>query len=698
MNFFFNPCSIAVVGASPNPVKGGNALIKNLKRGYPGPIYPVNPHYKEIEGLRCFPKVSHIREPVDLAIVFISAPLVPEALRDCAAAGVRGVMIESGGFAETGENGRALQEECRQIGKESGIRLWGPNCMGLVDGRRNFVFSFLSPVIWEDGLTPGEVSLIVQSGMLAGGFLIDLMSHGTMGVSKVCSIGNKVDVDECELLEYLISDPGTAVVALYLEGISRGRAFLEIACRSQKPIIVLKGGRSPRGAKAAMSHTASLSGNDRIVRGALAQAGIIEANDFKQMMDISRALATVPKGIEAGRAAVLTFSGGAGILSADSLSAHGMDLADLSPETCRRLEEFFPPWMPVANPIDLWPAVEILGGAEAYQRAAEVVMEDPGVDVLLLHSFIGGFRLDLDLEILAAISKKKRKPIFFWLLGKQHEAMEFHKRAQSLGMPVFRELSRAVEAIHAVFSYGRQKAEIGGEMRLDASPIEKVPTLKKVVGEMPVSAGPLDEFDSKMALSAMGIPTVQEAIANGSTQALNIAREFGFPVVLKGLAKGEIHKTEHGLVRLDLRDDKQVLSALDELMGRLGGQGRILVQKQVRPEAEFICGMVQDQQFGPTVMFGVGGVMAELYDDVVFRVAPLSRRDAFDMMGSIRAKEILEGFRGRQPVDRENLAEVLIALGRIGLEARRVIEIDVNPLAVVNGKPVAVDATVVLGD
>jgi len=260
MEFFFNPRSIAVVGASPNPRKVGNALIRNLKRGYRGSVYPVNPNYSEIEGLRCFPRVSEIEEPVDLAIVFVSARLVPEALRDCAAGGARGVMIESGGFAETGERGKALQEECCTIGKETGMRLWGPNCMGLVDARRNFVFSFLAPEIWEEGLTPGNVSLVVQSGMLSGGFLIDLMSHGTMGVSKVCSIGNKVDVDECELLDYLIRDPETAVVALYLEAIPRGRAFLEVARRSHKPIVVLKGGRSLRGARAAMTVTVLCSG------------------------------------------------------------------------------------------------------------------------------------------------------------------------------------------------------------------------------------------------------------------------------------------------------------------------------------------------------------------------------------------------------------------------------------------------------
>ena len=457
LDAFFNPTSIAVVGASPTPGKGGNALIRNIKHGFSGPIYPVNPNHREVESLRCFPTVSHIDNPVDLAILFIPAPRVPAALRDCAAHGVRNAIIESGGFAETGDTGRALQDECRCIGREAGIRIWGPNCMGLVDGRRNLVLSFLSPEIWGDRLTPGDVSLIAQSGMLSAGFLIDLMSHGVMGVSKVCSIGNKVDVDECELLDYLIEDPETAAIALYLEGITRGRMLLDIARHSPKPIVILKGGKSPQGARAALSHTASLAGDHRIVRGALTQAGVVPANGFKQMMDIARALAMVPQGIKAGRTAVLTFTGGAGILSADFLVGHGIDLADLSPDSRRRLERLFPSWMPVANPIDLWPAIEIVGGAEAYRQAVEIVMDDPGVDVLLLHAFAGAFRFTLDLNRLAALSREKEKPIFFYLLGRRDEAMDFQRDAQRLGMPVYREISRTVEAIHAVYSYGRKK-------------------------------------------------------------------------------------------------------------------------------------------------------------------------------------------------------------------------------------------------
>ena len=697
MEFFFSPRSVAVIGASPNPLRGGNAIIKNLVRGYRGPIYPVNPKHRQIENLHCFSNISDIKKPVDLAIIFIPAFMVPETLRDCAAAGVKGVMIESGGFAEIGEDGKVLQEECRIIVKETGMRIWGPNCMGLVDARRNYVFSFLAPNLWEGGLTLGPVSIIVQSGMLSGSFIADIVSHGSMGISKVCSIGNKVDVDECELLEFLIKDPETAVISLYLEGIPKGRRFLEIVSQSPKPIAVLKGGRSPQGAKAAMSHTASLSGDDRIVRDALTQGGVIQTLDFHQMFDLSHALALVPDGVKQGRVAVATFSGSAGIVAADFFHRYGMRLANLSPDTCGRLRDFFPPWMPVSNPIDLWPAAEVMGG-EAYQKAVEIILEDPGVDVLLIETFVGGFRLDLDLDTIAALSKEKGKPIFFWVVGMQKPIMEFRKRAQALGMPVYREISRAVEAINAVYTNGTRRREIGLEKFPVSPTVENEDTISEALRNMDLKPSPLDEFASKRLLKAVGIPTVREEVVQNVKHALDLAYSYGYPVVLKGLIPGKIHKTELGLVKLNLRDAPEMLSAFQELSDATGGHGRILLQKYIHTDCELICGMIQDPQFGPCVMFGLGGVLAEVFGDVVFRVAPFGRQTVEDMMDGIRSSKLLQGFRGSQAVNRETLAQILMTLGWIGLAAPNVSQIDINPLAVTDGEILVLDATVVLAD
>ena len=307
MDFFFAPRGVAVIGATPNPLKGGNAILKNLLSGYRGGVYPVNPRYLQIEGLPCYPSISSVSDPLDLAIIFIPAPLVPASVEECAARGVAGVMIESSGFAETGAEGSQYQSELRKMAAAKRIRIWGPNCMGLVDVKHDRIFSFMDPRARQREWIPGDVSLVVQSGLLSATFLFDIMSHGLMGVSKVCSVGNKVDVNECDLLEYFIGDPDTRVIGFYLESFADGRRFLEIRRRCTKPIVILKGGRTRKGADAALSHTASLAGNHRIISGALAQSGIIEVRDFRQLTDVCRTLAmTAPPDAPGNRVAVLT--------------------------------------------------------------------------------------------------------------------------------------------------------------------------------------------------------------------------------------------------------------------------------------------------------------------------------------------------------------------------------------------------------
>jgi len=453
MDFFFNPKGIAVIGATPNPLKGGYNILKNIVTGYKGGIYPVNPKYNDIQGITCYDSVQNIPDPVDLAIVFVPARIAVAAVRECALRGIKGVMIQSAGFAETGPEGRSLQDELFKIRKETGIRLWGPNCMGLVDAVNRNVFSFVLPGIWDNGMMPGDVSLIVQSGMLSAGFLIDTVSHGTMGISKACSIGNKADVNECDILEYLISDPDTKTIGAYLESITDGNRFLK-ACRStSKPIVILKGGKSKKGARAAMSHTSSLAGDADVISGALAQARVTEANDFKQMLDLcrTRAMYAHLKNPGKGRTAILTYSGGAGIVSADFIDQLGLKLADLSPRTFKKLAGVFPEWMPPSNPVDMWPAIEKNGAEKVYETAFEAVCSDPNVDAVLFHVFIGGIINTMDISPLVDITRKQNKPLFVWLLGKREEALNFQHHVHGLGVPVYRELQRAVECMAAIF-------------------------------------------------------------------------------------------------------------------------------------------------------------------------------------------------------------------------------------------------------
>jgi acetate---CoA ligase (ADP-forming) len=461
MDFFFNPRGIAVIGATPNPLKGGNAILKNILLGYRGGVYPVNPKHREIEGLTCYPSVGAIPDPVDLAIVFVPAPQVPAAVESCVAKGVRGVIIESGGFAETGPGGKHLQKMLSEIVSRTGIRLWGPNCMGLVDCVHRRIFSFMDPRAQErEEFIPGPVSLVVQSGMLSAIFLIDIMSHATMGVSKVCSLGNKVDVDECDILEYFLDDPDTGVIGLYLESFSDGSRFLDLCRRSVKPIVVLKGGRSRQGAEAALSHTASLAGNQRIITGALAQVGVSEARDFKEMTDLCRSLALMkPPAGGSGRVAILTLSGGAGIVATDLVAERGLAMASLSASTVQSLAQLFPEWMPVTNPVDLWPAVERQSDVDLdiYGRSLKALLGDPEVDAVFLHVFISNPRSRLNIGDLSAQVRSAGKPLVAWIIGRKDDAYAFQKEALVHGIPVFTEISRAAECLAAILGERRRQ-------------------------------------------------------------------------------------------------------------------------------------------------------------------------------------------------------------------------------------------------
>jgi acyl-CoA synthetase (NDP forming) len=688
MKFFFQPEGIALVGATANPKKGGYSILRNLLNGFDGPVYPVNPRYQAIEDRVCFPSVAAVPDPVDLAIVFVPGPRVPDIIRQCAARGIRGVMIESSGFAEAGPEGSALQAELGAIARETGIRLWGPNCMGLVDAHRRYIFSFVTPTIWNEGLTPGKVSLIVQSGLLSGGFLIDLMTSGTTGISKVCSVGNKVDVNECDLLACLMEDPATEAIGLYLEAIPEGRRFLDLCRRCTKPIVVLKGGKSPDGAKAAQSHTASLAGNGAVVSGALAQAGVVEAGGFKQMVDICRTLAEYPqvRPEARGRVAILTYSGGSGIISADGLHAHGLPLARLSSETLSEIKKVFPDWMPVSNPVDLWPAVEQNGAQAVYSAAARAVLADPGVDALFIHSFSGGFALGLDLTEIAVEAQRQGKPVICWLLGAREDARRFQVEVQALGIPVFREIPRAVECLRAIFT-ARTKS---------LPPAGAAPAPPEVAAQLAAAGGVLDEHRSKRILAACGIEAVAEEIVADAAQAAAVAQKQGYPVVVKGLVPGAVHKTEQGLVRLGIGSLADLQAACKELHAAMGGKGEILIQKMLHGQPELIVGALRDPQFGPCVMCGLGGTMAEILDDAAFAVAPLSRADALNLVGRLKTRALLDGFRGAVPVDREILADVLVRLGDLMADFSRIREIDINPLICVQGRPVAVDASILL--
>ena len=689
MDTFFHPGSIAVIGASNRGI--GNFVVGNLLLGFRGGIYPVNPNYKEIEGLACFPSTEDIPHPVDLAIVLVPASSVPSVLEACAMKGIRRVIIESAGFAETGEEGLALQDRCAAIGKQNGMRIWGPNCMGLVDVHQKHFFTFMHPGVREEGLLPGRISLIVQSGMMSAIFLAELDRRG-IGIAKACSIGNRADVDECDILEYLLKDPDTEVIALYLESIPRGRLFAQIAEGSNKPIVLLKGGRSKSGALAAKSHTYSLSGNSRLLNSVLEISGVILADSVYQMMDLANVLTAIPHVNPSCRTAVLSLSGGAGVLACDALESHGVPVAQLSEQTQKTVGKVFPVWMPVTNPIDLFPSVGLHGRDVVFDHTISAVLEDPDTDVLLIH-FVAG--LDENIPDLDSIKKKadrSGKAIFFWLMGRRKGCERFRQKARALDIPVHDDVPRVAECLSAASRFR------GHKLSMKAVNENAAPSSLSFPEKPPFpSRGKIwDEFDSKGFLSGWKIPVAEERLVDSLNEAWKAAREMGLPVVLKGLMPGKVHKTEQGLVHLGITDKTLLEAAYHHIQEKLDHHGRILVQKEVKSEYELIAGFIRDDQFGPCVMFGLGGIFSELESDVVFAMAPLVRESALRLIGRIRGKRLLQGFRGMTSLKQDAMADILVKLGDVGIAYPQIEQIDVNPLAVSKGSPLAVDANIIL--
>ncbi|MDD5475691.1 MAG: CoA-binding protein [Syntrophales bacterium] len=457
MKRFFKPHSVAIIGASDRDGSLGSHLTRNLLFGYAGAIYPVNPNYSEIQGLPCYPSAESIPGPVDLAIIIIPAPFVPDALEACGRKNIYRVIIQSAGFSEVGQEGRVLQERCTAIARSADIRIWGPNCMGIVDIPRKQFFTFMNPVVYRDGLIPGRISLIVQSGMLSAGFLADLMSERHIGVGKACSIGNKSDVDECDVLEYLLEDSETEAIGLYLESFSRGRRFVEIVERSEKPVVLLRGGKSETGAKAALSHTSSLAGNARLQEKLLEGAGVTIARDFQQMIELTRALAMIPGTPSRCRTAIITFSGGAGILSCDLLEEQGLRIAEFSAETMESLKQIFPAWMPASNPVDLFPAFGTRGPLEAYRYAFDAIVRDPAVDAIFLHYIVGFYGHFIDMREMKEAADREGKSLILWGIGLSEETRALRREAEKNGIPAHGEVARAVECLAAASRYEKRK-------------------------------------------------------------------------------------------------------------------------------------------------------------------------------------------------------------------------------------------------
>ncbi len=452
MKLFFEPETVALIGASSQPGRPGHHLFLNLNQTFGDTFYPVNPATDRIGDKRCYSRIGEVPKPIDLAVVFIPAKGVPDVLEQCAQKGIRRVIIESGGFSEAGSEGHKINNRCLEIARRNNMRLWGPNCMGLINVNRMKVLSFMIHELWQGKLFEGPVSLIVQSGMLSAGFLMHILSRRPFGLSKICSIGNKMDVNENDILEYLIADEQTGVIAMYLESIDQGRRFYELCSSANKPIIVLKSGRTLSGAAAAMSHTASLAQNDQVIHAALHQAGVIRVNGLNELMHVARSMGlSIAHKKKVSNIAILAFSGGAGVLASDAVGDYGMTLTQFNDVTTNRLKEVFPAWMDPFNPVDLYPAMEKNGRSKALLHALEAVMADPDVDAVYAHLIVlPSDELLIDYDQVAAILRKYNKPMVVWSIGFSEEENEIAQGLERIGVPVVDEIDKGVRILAAL--------------------------------------------------------------------------------------------------------------------------------------------------------------------------------------------------------------------------------------------------------
>jgi len=688
---FFNPESVAIVGASRQRGKVGYEILMNMiEAGYPGKIFPVNRNADEIEGLKCYPDLASIGQVPELAILVIPAKIVPEVMEQCVKIGTKSVIIITAGFKEVGKEGKALEDKVVQIAKQGGIRVIGPNCLGLIVPANKVNASF-----GGDLPAAGGIAYLSQSGALLAAIL-DIANANGIGFSKLVSIGNKADVDELDLIKAIATDEDTKVIAGYLENITDGDAFVREAEQIShiKPILLIKSGGTSAGAKAASSHTGSLAGSETAYESAFERAGIIRCDSIKQQFDYAQAFANQP--LPAGtRVAVITNAGGPGIMAADAIEQTGLTFAKLDEQTINKLASVLPPAANLYNPID------VLGDAlaERYSFALSVVLDDPNVDiVLVLLTPQAMTEAKATAEAIVKIARQKPdKPILACFLGagKIADGVKILREGQ---IPQYDSTDSSVAAIKVMTEYVRWRSRPKRVVKL--FPVNRRKVENIVRRHLRQGIREVGETESKEILEAYGFVTPKGSIATTAEQAANIAQQLGFPVVLKIWSPDILHKSDVGGVKIGLSSEQEVKDAFDLMMYRVPKKQPkahilgVLVQEMCRSGKEVILGMNRDPHFGPLVMFGMGGILVEVLKDVSFYLAPLTADEAKQMLISTKTYKILKGVRGQEGVDIDKIAEGLQRLSQLVTEFPQIKEMDINPYVVgpEGTTPIAVDA------
>jgi acetyltransferase len=673
---FFSPEGVAIIGASTNPRKLSHGILKNLTLyGFQGAIYPVNPGADEILGLRSYPEISQVPDPVDLAVVVLPAPMTPDILRDCGERGIKAVIIISGGFREIGENGLALEQECAQIARDYEMRLIGPNCVGIMDLHTGLNTTFIEGVP-----DTGGIGFLSQSGAVCGG-VVDYIADKHIGFSHFASLGNELDIDETDMIEYFGQHPQVKVIAAYVEGIQDGQKFLRVASEvsKEKPIVLLKAGRSDAGARAVSSHTGSLAGAYTAYQAAFKQAGVIEVTDLASLFDTAWALNC--QALPAGRqTAIFTNAGGPAALASDSLAANGFGLATIGDEKQRQLAEKLNPSAQVSNPVDM------LGGAEPeeFAHCMSTLLDDDGVDVFL--PILVPQSLVNPGDVARAIvenANKTEKTVLACMVGEK--SLDEARRVlheNKVPMTIFPEVPGQVLGAMAKYQNWLQQ-EKSNHFDLDHIDREAASKLflktnKKVLGEA----------DTRPILEAYGMDLVPGGLAQDGLDAVKIAKKIGFPVAVKVVSDQVLHKSDLGGIALNLNSPDALKDAVYRINDRIkqAAPGAkidgYLVEKMAPKGMEVIVGMRRDPTFGPVMMFGLGGVYVELFKDVGFGVAPLSPDTATDMIFSTKAGTLLRGFRGGPVYDVDAVVEIIGRLSQLALDFPQISEVEVNPLLV----------------
>ena len=675
----FVPKSIAVIGASRQEGKVGHSVLKNLLQyGYPGKIYPINPKAEEILRTRTYSTIFAVEGEIDLAVVAIPSQFVPSILRDCVNRGIGAVVIISAGFKESGKQGSQLERELVETIKNSSIRVLGPNCLGIIDTASSLNASFAAGMP-----SPGNIAFFSQSGALCTAVL-DWALGEDVGFSKFISLGNKADIDEVDLLLTLADDQETKVILGYLEGVSNGTRFMEVAreISRKKPVIIIKSGRTQAGARAASSHTGTLTGLDTAYEAAFRQSGIIRAETVQALFDYAIAFAyqPLPRG---PNLAILTNAGGPGIIAADAVENSILQMASFRENTISKLRKELPSNASIYNPVD------VIGdaGADRYEKAMKTIVNDPGVDsltVILAPQAMTDIKETA--EVISKISSAvSDKPIVSSFMGRL-EVKQGIRILRSGKIPNYSYPERTISALEAMVKYRKWKETPSGKIlsfEVNKKKAEKIFTKAKEKSE-----ANLTTEETREVLSAYGFSLPQRIVTETSREAISAANSLGYPVVMKIVSPDILHKSDVGGVKVGITEKSQVARSFEDLISnakRFMPEALIMgvtVEEMIVPGKEVVLGSSRDPSFGPLLMFGLGGIYVEVLKDVSFRIAPLTFNEAELMIKEIRSYPILKGVRGEEPSDLIAVRESLLRLSQLVTDFSEILEIDINPLMV----------------